>query len=111
MAQTIHFHLDEHCPTALAEGLRRRGINVTTTPEAGLQAASDEEHVAYALREGRMIFTHDEVFLAIHAAGTPHAGIAYCHQVTRSIGEIIRGLVLILVIYEPAEMHNHVEWL
>jgi predicted nuclease of predicted toxin-antitoxin system len=111
MAQTIRYHLDEHCPTALAEGLRRRGINVTTTAEAGLQAASDEEHVAFALREGRVSFTQDEDFLAINAAGVPHAGIAYCHQGTRSIGEIIRGLVLIWDIYEPEEMHNRVEWL
>jgi predicted nuclease of predicted toxin-antitoxin system len=111
MAQTIRYHLDEHCPNALAEGLRRRGINVTTTAEAGLQAASDEEHVAFALREGRVIFTQDEDFLAINAAGVPHAGIAYCHQGTRSVGEIIRGLVLIWDIYEPKDMHNHVEWL
>jgi predicted nuclease of predicted toxin-antitoxin system len=111
MAQTIRFHLDEHCPTALAEGLRRRGINVTTTPEAGLQGASDQEHVAFALREGQVIFTQDEDFLVLHASGGPHAGIAYCHQGTRTIGEILRGLVLIWDIYEPEEMHNRIEWL
>jgi predicted nuclease of predicted toxin-antitoxin system len=52
MPQTIRFHLDEHCPTALAEGLRRRGIDVTTTPEAGLMQATDEEQLAFARREG-----------------------------------------------------------
>lgn len=111
MAQTIRFHLDEHCPTAVAEGLRRRGINVTTTPEAGLQGALDTEHVAFALREGRVILTEDEDFLALHASGVSHAGITYCHQGTRSIGEIIRGLMLIWDVFEPHEMHNRVEWL
>src|SRR5580765_5464753 len=95
MPQTIRFHLDEHGSAALAEGLRRRGIDVTTTPQAGLMGASDQEQLAWALREGRAIFTHDEDFLALHAAGSHHAGIAFCHQESRSIGEIIRGLVLI----------------
>src|SRR2546423_1130270 len=104
MAQTIRFHLDEHAATAIAEGLRRRGIDVTTTPERGLLAAGDAEQLAFALREGRLFFTEDEDFLALHAAGVPHAGIAYCHQESHSIGEIIRGLTLIWEIYEPEEM-------
>ena len=37
MARTMRFHLDEHVPHAIAEGLRRRGIDVTTTVEAGLR--------------------------------------------------------------------------
>ena len=46
-----------------------------------------------------------------HAAGQAHPGIAYCHQQTRSIGEIIRGLVLIWEVFEPEEMQNRVEYL
>jgi predicted nuclease of predicted toxin-antitoxin system len=95
MAQTIRFHLDEHCPTALAEGLRRRGIDVTTTPEAGLLQATDEEQLAFARREGRVVFTQDEDFLKLHATGSPHAGITYCHQESRSLGDIIRSLTLL----------------
>ena len=41
MPRTIRFHLDENCPHAIAEGLRRRGIDVTTTPEVDLISASD----------------------------------------------------------------------
>lgn len=40
MPRTIRFHLDENCSHAIAAGLRRRGIDVTTTPEAGLLNAS-----------------------------------------------------------------------
>ncbi len=111
MAQTIRFHLDEHCPAALAEALRRRGIDVTTAVSAGLLQSSDEEHLSFAGAEGRVIFTQDEDFLALHASGVSHAGIAYCHQEARSLGDIIRGLVLIWEIYEPVEMANRVEWL
>jgi hypothetical protein len=67
--------------------------------------------VAFGLQEGRVIFTQDEDFLAIHAAGELHAGIAYCHPEARSLGEIIRGLVLIWEVYEPQDMRNRVEWI
>ncbi len=33
MLDKIRFHLDESASNAIAEGLRRRGIDVTTTPE------------------------------------------------------------------------------
>ena len=42
MPRTIRFHLDENCSHAIAAGLRRRGIDVTTTPEVGLLGAIDE---------------------------------------------------------------------
>jgi predicted nuclease of predicted toxin-antitoxin system len=111
MPQTIRFHLDEHGPTALAEGLRRRGVDVTMTGEAGLASAPDEEQLAYALRKGRVIFTQDEDFLCLHAAGVEHAEIVYCRQQTRSLGDMIRGLMLIWDIYEPEELHNRIEYL
>ena len=40
-----------------------------------------------------------------------HSGIAYCAKDTKSIGEIIRGLVLIWEVLEPEEMANRVEFL
>jgi predicted nuclease of predicted toxin-antitoxin system len=95
----------------LAVGLRRRGIDVTSTPEAGLLEATDEVQTAHALSEGRVIFTQDEDFLAIHASGTPHPGIAYCKKDTRSTGEIIRGLILIWEVYEPNDIACRIEYL
>jgi hypothetical protein len=111
MPRTIRFHLDENCPRAVATGLRRRGIDVTTTLEAGLLEATDEQQDAYAFAQGRVIFTQDEDFLAWHASATSHAGIAYCKKDTRSMGEMIRGLVLIWDVYDQEEMENRVECL
>jgi hypothetical protein len=111
MARTIRFHLDENCGKAIAEGLRRHGIDVTTTPEAGLIGALDEAHVEYALTSGRVIFTQDGDFLGIHRAGLPHNGIAYSPMESRSVGEIIRGLVEIWEILEPEEMAGQLEFL
>ena len=111
MPRTIRSHLDENCPRALAVGLRRRGIDVTSTPEAGLLEATDEVQTAHALGEGRVIFTQDEVFLTIHASGTPHPGIVYCRKDARSLGDMIWGLVLIWEAYEPVEMAGRIEYL
>jgi predicted nuclease of predicted toxin-antitoxin system len=111
MPRTIRFHLDEHCNPAIAAGLRRHGINVTTTADAGLLSAPDEEHAAYALSQTRVIFTQDKDFLRRHDAGIPHAGIVYCRQQSRTIGQIIEGLRLIWELFEPDEMRGRVEYL
>jgi predicted nuclease of predicted toxin-antitoxin system len=91
MARTIRFHLDEHVDSAVADGLRRRGIDVTTTTDAGLRGADDTDHIAFARADGQVIFSHDDDYLRLHDQGMEHAGIGYCHQQSRSIGEIIRA--------------------
>ncbi len=111
MPRTIRFHLDEHVPHAVADGLRRLGIDVTTTTGAGLLGADDADHIAFGLAQGRVIFTEDGDFLALAAAGAPHAGLAYCRQKTRSVGHVIRALQLIWEVYEPDEMNNRIEFL
>nr|WP_239727921.1 hypothetical protein [Nodularia sphaerocarpa] len=40
-----------------------------------------------------------------------HLGIIYCPQQTKSIGQIIQGLVLIWELLEPEEMLGHIEYL
>jgi hypothetical protein len=111
MPRTIRFHLDEHCDPAIAAGLRLHRVDVTTTPQAGLLHAEDEDHIAYAMQTGRVVFTQDQDFLRLHAASVEHRGIAFCYQQCRSIGQIIAGLLLIWEIYEPEEMVNRVEFL
>ena len=71
MAERIKFYMDEHVPRAVTEGLRRRGVDVLTTQEADMVEADDEQHVALALRDGRVIVTQDADFLRLHAAGLP----------------------------------------
>jgi predicted nuclease of predicted toxin-antitoxin system len=111
MPRTIRFHLDENCHHAIAEGLRRRGVAVTTTTAAGLLSTSDEVQAARCLAIGRVIVTQDRDFLRLNAAGVPHAGIAYCDKDTRSIGEIILGLVRIWEGLEPVEIAGRVQFL
>ena len=110
MAEPIKFYMDEHAQRAVTQGLRRRGVDVLTAQEAGMLHAIDEQHLALALAEGRVIFTQDADFLALHAAGRQYAGIAYAPQQT-AIGTIVRGLMLIHDVLSPEEMVNHVEFI
>ena len=107
----IRFQLDEHVPQAVAQALRRRGIDVLTAAEAGLLSVPDAELLARSYAAGRVAVTHDSDFLRLHQKQHQHAGIAYCHPQARTLGQIIRGLALIWEIYEPEEMQNHVEFL
>jgi predicted nuclease of predicted toxin-antitoxin system len=55
MSDRIRFHLDENVDPAVAEGLQRRGVDVTTTQQAGLMHASDEKQLEFALSELRIL--------------------------------------------------------
>jgi predicted nuclease of predicted toxin-antitoxin system len=107
--RTIRFHLDENCDPRIAAGLRLHGIDVTTTPEAGLLNASDDDHLAYALAQNRVIVTQDTDFLRIAAAGREHPGIVFYPAQRHSVGQVIDGLRLIWEVLEPEEMRNRVE--
>jgi predicted nuclease of predicted toxin-antitoxin system len=111
MPRTIRYHLEEHVDFAVAEALRRRGIDVTTTADAGLISADDRNHIDFAIANGRAIFTNDSDFLRLHDQGVEHPGIVYCHQQSRSIGEIVRALELIWEVLEAEEMRNRVEFI
>lgn len=111
MSVTIRFHLDENVNNAIADGLQRRGIDVTTTPEEGLIAAPDQVQLTFALSQSRVFVTHDDDFLVLHQSGMKHAGIAYCNQNRRSIGEILRGLILIWEVIDLEDMRNRLEFL
>lgn len=94
MGEPVCFYLDEHIPSAVAEGLRQRGIDVRTLVEADRLGARDEEHLAHAREEGLVLVTHDDDFLRLAAEGASHAGIVYVPR-RRSIGHVVRGLVRI----------------
>ncbi len=95
---------------AVVKGLRNRGVDVLTTQDAGMLGASDEEHLALAISQGRVIFTQDDDFLRLHAKGIKHGGIAYANQQTL-IADIVRGLMLIYQVLDTTDMQNHVEFL
>lgn len=110
MKNRICFYTDEHVSKAVINGLRQRGIDVLTTPEAAKIGETDLSHLTFAKNKQRVIFTQDADFLRLHADGLQHSGIVYTSPKS-SIGQTIRGLVLIHEVLRPDEMVNHVEFI
>jgi hypothetical protein len=110
MPRSIRFHLDENCDPRIAAGLQLHGVDVTTTPGAGLLHASDEAQLAYAVAQNRLIVTQDTDFLRMADAGHETPGIAFYPDQSRSVGQVIGYLLLIWEVYDAEDMHNRVEF-
>lgn len=111
MRQRIRFHLDEQIDPAIALGLRRHGIDVTTTVEAKLQGQTDLIQLEFAIKQQRVIVTHDADFLIMASQSDQHSGIAYCKQGTRSIGKMIQRLIQIYEQLNPEEIQGRIQYL
>jgi predicted nuclease of predicted toxin-antitoxin system len=111
MPRTLRFHLDENCDPRIAVGLRLHGVDITTTAEAKLLEASDTEQLAHARSENRVIVTEDTDFLRMMAAGEESPGVIFVPAQQRSIGRVIRDVLLVWEIYEPDDIRNRVEFL
>lgn len=107
----IRYHLDENLHHAIAHGLRRRGIDVTTTNDAGLMGCSDEQQLAHAHQEGRVLVTHDDDLIRIHYQNIPHSGIAFAHARRHSIGHIVNALTSLHRRHSAEAMAGHIEYL
>lgn len=111
MTRTIRFHLDEDVNPVIARELRKRGIDVTTSQEAGLLGTADGEQIAFALANDRVLVTHDNDHLRLHAQGVAHSGIAYCHRQKYRLGNLLGCLELLWESCEPGDLTGHVEYL
>jgi predicted nuclease of predicted toxin-antitoxin system len=97
---------------AIAIGLRRRGMDVTTTPEAGLLGEEDEVQLSFAAQQERVLVTCDIDFLRLHSQDVSHQGIVFVREDQRhQIGPVIRFLELLWNAENKEEMLNRVEYL
>jgi predicted nuclease of predicted toxin-antitoxin system len=96
---------------AVARALRRLGIDVETTAEAGLIAASDRAHLTHARANGRVTVTLDEDFAQLHYEVQLHSGIVYFPHGRQSIGEIVESLLLVHAAFSAEEMVGRLEWM
>jgi len=111
MPARIRFHLDEHVAAAVAGGLQARGVDVTTSADAGLLGVDDPTQLAFARSENRILVTHDADFLSMATDDLGHAGICYCRQQSRSVRQMIEILFLLHECFQMDDMRNHVEFL
>jgi hypothetical protein len=78
-------------PNAVANGLRVRGLDVTTSGEAGLLAARDEEQLAFG--------------------DARHSGIIYWTQRNRTLGQLIGSLATLSIDYNAEDLKDRVMYL
>jgi uncharacterized protein with PIN domain len=107
----IRCHLDESVNNAIANGLRLRGLDVTTSNDVGLVGSTDEQQLQHATSAGRVLVTHDDDFLTMHSRGVTHAGIAYAHPKRISIGQTIFALLAIHRSDTAESIHGRVVFL
>jgi hypothetical protein len=105
----IRYQFDEHLSSVIAVELRRLGIDALTASEAGLRSKPDDEVLASAHAEARVVVTSDQDFLRLDAKGIRHSGIVYSVQGSRSIGEMVEYLLLICEVKTAEEMVGQVE--
>lgn len=109
----VRLYLDVHVPQAIADQLRRRGVDVLTAAEDGTGELPDDQLLEHVHRTGRLIFTHDIRFRALaeewQRSGRPFAGLIFGHALGGTIGQFVRDLELIAKASEPAEWGNVVD--
>jgi hypothetical protein len=98
-------------PNAVAEGLRRRGYEVTTSAQVGLISAADIEQLAFAARECRVLITRDQDFLRLSAQGHEHAGIIYWTERQRALGPFIRAVDALCIDFSQEDFRGKIVFL
>jgi hypothetical protein len=111
LAAAIRLYLDENVPVAVADQLRRRGIEAVTARDLGVLSDSDVNHLARATQMGYVLCTYDSDYIELAASGIEHAGIVKGTAEKHWIGDWVKGLELIHAVYTDEDMRNHVEYL
>ncbi len=111
-ADSIKVYTNESVDVAIAEGLKRRGVEAWSAKDTGNLGLTDIEQIQYATEEEATIFTHDDDFLSLIAeTDREHHGIIYVHQQKLSIGACIRRIKALVQTRTPEEIKNHIEFL
>ena len=80
----LRLYLDEDSGRKrLVVAFRAAGVDILTTQEAGRLGEADDDQLAFAVSEGRALYTANKAdFARLHssylAAGSRHAGIIIC---------------------------------
>ena len=107
---SVGLYFDNNAPARIAEGLRRRGVDVVRAVEDGRAVWPDEQLLERATQLGRSLYTQDDDFLAITArwstTGREFAGLAFSVHRALPIGTLVEDLELIAKVFEPADVRS-----
>ena len=110
---TIRLYLDEDTmDKALVSALRARGLDLLTAHEADMIERQDEDHLAFAAREARVLYSFNVAdYCRLQAQGQSHAGLILAQQQRYPVGDQMRRLLRLVAAKSAEEMQNHIEFL
>ncbi|NCJ08271.1 hypothetical protein GS597_17510 [Synechococcales cyanobacterium C] len=98
------------------QALRSRNVDVLTVADVGMLNRSDEDQLAWARNNGRVIFSFNaRDFYRLHTMllerDQSHAGIILAPQQRYGLGRLIRGVLHLLNTTSAEAMQGRVEFL
>jgi predicted nuclease of predicted toxin-antitoxin system len=110
----IDLYLDEDVNVLIADLVRARGFQVTTTQEAGQVGTTDENQLAFATSQGKAILTHNRVHFEALAQiyfeeKKAHCGIIIA--VRRAPKELSRRVLILLDSVTADEIENQIHYI
>ncbi len=115
MPESISLYLDEDTISrALIRSLRARGVDILTAREANRLGFSDQEQLAFAASQGRVILTFNtRDYAKLHTKyilqQRNHAGIIVSDQI--QVGLLVRRLLKLIDAKSSDEMQDWLEFL
>jgi predicted nuclease of predicted toxin-antitoxin system len=106
----VRYYFDEHVAASIANGLRRRGVDVLTVPQTRTMGDDDPDQLALAHKLGRVFFTHDSDHLNLAAAGQLHSGIVFASR-QMAAGQCIRTLILVHQVLTAEDLVGKIEFI
>lgn len=110
----IRFFTDEDIHGAVAQALRRVGLDTVSTPEVQRIGSTDEDQLLWAATQRRVIVTFNVAdFTRLHcdwlSAGRIHAGVVVSSQ--RTIGDAVGRLMRLTQKRDADSMRDRLEFL
>jgi len=106
----IRLFADEQISNAIILGLRQRGIEVLSVPDADRIGMSDESHLVFARDNDYVVQTQDKDFLVLCNLTKNHSGVIFAPQ-SMSIGDTIHGVLVVTGVLTDTEMKGRLEYL
>jgi hypothetical protein len=100
----------------LIHALLARGLDVQSAADSGMLGYRDDEHLEYAARQGRVLYTgnvgdfHD-LHSGYMSSQRSHSGIILVHRRKYPVGEQIRRLLRLTTTLSAESMKDRLEFL
>jgi len=108
------FYFDVHVPAAIAEGLRRRDVDVLRAQEDGADRLPDNELLDWASELGRVLVSLDKDFTVEVAQRqrklSTFTGVIRIRSDRIRVGVLVHELELIANAMEPEELANRITY-